>query len=179
MLCLLLCVGKFCFVFDFPPCAVMTAGRRLPRPRCRSWHAAQESVRQMSQAGMALLALRCSFCNLSCSCISKYCNALLPCSLIWGIWSCILIEVLERDGVWPWKFSKMMSAAELGWNPGLHPKEPTSCMGMESSCPEQLCYVVLLCKNTWIAFETTWSEKRLTQAEWMTLHSWVSSAKKH
>lgn len=48
-------------------------------------------VRQVGQAGMALLALRCSFCSLPCSCTSKYCNALLPCSLIWGIWSCILI----------------------------------------------------------------------------------------
>lgn len=31
MLCLLqLCVGKFCFVFDFLPCAVMTQARGFP-----------------------------------------------------------------------------------------------------------------------------------------------------
>lgn len=51
--------------------------------------------------------------------------------------------------------SQMESAAEAGWNPGVQPKEPTSCTGMEPSCTEQLCCVVLLCKNKWATFETT------------------------
>lgn len=51
--------------------------------------------------------------------------------------------------------SQMESAAELGWNLGLQPKEPASCMGLEPSCTEQLCCVVLLCKNKWTAFKTT------------------------
>lgn len=51
--------------------------------------------------------------------------------------------------------SQMESAAERGWNPGFQPKEPASCMGVETSCTEQLCCMVLLCKNKWAVFETT------------------------